>query len=275
MTRIHRAAQFLKLRSNTLLTKKIYLGGTWALAAIVIAASVVNFAITSTIAEVVRTVVATCTMTATTANTPTGTSQPKTKTPDPFYTPTLIIITDAYFEAMPYPFMRYAKDWTVSEDGAQFVSFWEGYVGSPYDDGGPGVGNCTIGYGHLLHIGPCNGSEGPASISKYTAQQWLQADLDHCGTYVAKYTTVRLTQTQYNILTGLVCGWGYEKYARSDVLKYLNQGHYFLAAEKLKTTAIYGIGIGLCPGLVRRRSTEANMFVQSVWFSMWPFMEIK
>ncbi len=210
---------------------------------------------------------------------PTGTNTPvqtitRTLRVRNIFTPTVEVITDTYFALQPYPFMRDPDDWTVSADGVLYVSFWEGYVATPYDDGGqPGVGNCTIGYGHLLHLGPCTGGESPRYIGQAEALKLLEAELNHCGGYVAKYTKARLTQTQYNILTGLVCGWGYDKYAKSEVLALLNGGQYFAAAEKLKTTAIYGIGIGLCPGLVRRRKVEARMFVQPPLFVMWPFTE--
>ncbi len=204
-------------------------------------------------------------------NTPTRTAstvRPTATQPLITLTPTFMS-TDMYFQTLPYPLMRYPSEWQVSDTGVRYVSFWEGFVATPYDDGGqPGVGNCTIGYGHLLHLGPCNGSEGMTSISQYQAEQLLLQELRHCGTYVEKYVTVRVSQNQYNILSGLVCGVGYERFSTYKFTVLLNQEKYYEAAEQLRVTGTWGIGIGYCPGLVRRRKYEADRFNTSL--PLWP-----
>ena len=50
---------------------------------------------------------------------------------------------------------------TISQRGVDFIKLHERLIRHPYDDGGKdkttgkGIGNCTIGYGHLLHYDPC------------------------------------------------------------------------------------------------------------------------
>lgn len=44
----------------------------------------------------------------------------------------------------------------LSAKGARFVAGFEGFVGHPYND--PAL-NCTIGYGHLIHLGACNAGD--------------------------------------------------------------------------------------------------------------------
>ncbi len=44
----------------------------------------------------------------------------------------------------------------LSDEGAAFTARWEGKRNQLYNDT---LGHCTIGIGHLVHHGPCNGSE--------------------------------------------------------------------------------------------------------------------
>ena len=46
-----------------------------------------------------------------------------------------------------------------------FVAQWEGFSAKKYNDP---AGNCTAGYGHLLHLGPCNGSPSEAGWDNLT-----------------------------------------------------------------------------------------------------------
>lgn len=45
---------------------------------------------------------------------------------------------------------------SLSPAGANFIAQWEGFVATPYNDPG---GNCTVGYGHLIHLGNCTSAE--------------------------------------------------------------------------------------------------------------------
>jgi len=47
----------------------------------------------------------------------------------------------------------------ISGPGKEFIEHAENGNRAFYDDGGLGIGNCTIGYGSLLHNGPCTGDE--------------------------------------------------------------------------------------------------------------------
>ena len=64
--------------------------------------------------------------------------------------------------------------YSLSVKGAAFIGHFEGFRGDLYNDP---VGHCTIGFGHLVHHGPINGSE-PAefkrSITRERALELLQ-----------------------------------------------------------------------------------------------------
>lgn len=196
-----------------------------------------------------------------------------TPTFTPNWAPNWGLVRDSYFASLPDTLMKAPRAWTVSPDGVKFVSFWEGFYATPYNDGGA-VGNCTIGYGHLLHLGECNGSERITYVSQASALTLLESELNHCGSYIPKYVTVPITQNQYNVMASLICNWGYGKFAQSEFLQLLNAGRYVAASERLKTTATCGIGIGCgLPGLVRRRGQEARFFIAPPGVLMWPFVE--
>jgi GH24 family phage-related lysozyme (muramidase) len=58
----------------------------------------------------------------------------------------------------------------LSPTGAKFIGTLEGFRAECYDDGGTGKGNCTIGIGHLVHLGVTT----PAD-----KKQWSTITLEH------------------------------------------------------------------------------------------------
>ena len=188
---------------------------------------------------------------------------------------------DLYFNCLPPPYAQRADQFDgVSDSGVAMVAGFEGFVSQKYNDGvaltdalfydisGNSQGNCTIGYGYLLHLGPCNGSEGEGysgGISQQAAAKLLKNQLDHCATYVAQYVNVPITQDQYDVLAGLICNWGYGKFSQSEVLNKLNARQYTAAGTALKSTALSGIGGSWpYPGLIKRRSVESERFLSRV-----------
>src|SRR6266567_6084978 len=66
---------------------------------------------------------------------------------------------------------------SLSERGLSFIERHEGFVDHLYNDAN---GNCTIGYGHLLHHGGCNASDRahyPHGISRAQARNLPRADV--------------------------------------------------------------------------------------------------
>src|ERR1700674_3969990 len=48
----------------------------------------------------------------------------------------------------------------ISDQGTRFIAQFEGFDPKLVNDA---AGHCTIGFGHLVHLGPCDGSE-PAEL---------------------------------------------------------------------------------------------------------------
>ena len=178
--------------------------------------------------------------------------------------------------------MQNSVNMHLTPDGVQFVAYFEGFESRKYNDGeyyhsvafystdGTANGHCTIGYGHLIHYGPCNGSEGwSGGIGQTEALQLLTRELDNCAHYVPGIVNVQLSQNQYNIIAGLICNVGKDRFATYKFTGMLNQGLYEEAAQQLTVTGIQGYDGLYYPGLIRRRGIESKMFVLND-VPLWP-----
>lgn len=151
---------------------------------------------------------------------------------------------------------------TVSEQCVEFVAYWEGFPndGKPYNDP---VNHCTIGYGHLIHLGPCTpfDHEKWGKISEKEAKQLLRKDLEEFAKGVQEKTTLwpKLEQHERDALISFAYNVGLGAYGSSTLLKKLNQGDKRGAAKEFPRW-VYASGQTL-PGLVRRREAERKMFL--------------
>lgn len=148
----------------------------------------------------------------------------------------------------------------LSDVGARFIGSFEGFSATLYDDP---AGHCTIGYGHLVHEGPCNGSE-PAEfrkgITRERAAELLRADAAVAVAEIRRRVTVPLTQTRFDALVSFVYNVGTGAFARSTLLKKLNTSDFAAVPDELQKWVRAG-GKTL-PGLVRRRRAEGKLFAE-------------
>ncbi|HEY2024448.1 hypothetical protein [Paraburkholderia sp.] len=80
-------------------------------------------------------------------------------------------------------FGRLGKPWKISKQGVTFIAGWEAFVPHIYDNDGAGNGgNATVGYGHLIHMGPVSGAASEAPFRKGVtiaqARELLLLDLE-------------------------------------------------------------------------------------------------
>jgi GH24 family phage-related lysozyme (muramidase) len=147
---------------------------------------------------------------------------------------------------------------TLSGQGVEFIARFEGFRSKLYNDP---AGHCTIGYGHLVHRGRCNGSEPPAfrgGISRQHAAELLRSDAAAAVAAVNDHVTVRLNQAQRDALTSLAYNIGTGGFQGSRLLRRLNAGSYGAVPQELMRW-VYAGGRKL-PGLVTRRQAEAKLF---------------
>ena len=151
-----------------------------------------------------------------------------------------------------------AKPRGLSTRGAKFIGRFEGFRGALYNDA---AGHCTIGYGHLVHHGRCNGKEPAefrAGISEKRAAELLQQDAAVAAAEVVKNVNVALNQAQFDALVSFVFNLGGGAFRGSTLLKRLNAGEYGAVPSELDRWVHAG-GRRL-EGLVRRRAAEGRLF---------------
>jgi len=136
-----------------------------------------------------------------------------------------------------------------------------------YNDLGKNNGHCTIGVGHLVHKGICNGvipSERPylKGISITRAKQILKSDIKSAESTINGAVTVQLNQNQYDALVSFVFNVGGPKFRSSTMLKLINSKQFNNAANEFLKWNKMTIAGKLVPikGLYNRRIAEKHLF---------------
>jgi lysozyme len=159
------------------------------------------------------------------------------------------------------PKIQSPEDLSTSDAGLEFIMKWEGFDGALYDDPG---GNCTIGYGHLVHAGGCNGDASENGftngLSSDEAKSVLQEDVMVSEEAVRDLVKVKVTQSQFDALVSLVFNWGKGNLGKSPKIAMLNKELYYETGQHFNVGPITSGGV-VQPGLVTRRYQESQMFL--------------
>jgi lysozyme len=150
----------------------------------------------------------------------------------------------------------------LSKAGARLIAGFEGFRSDLYDDA---AGHCTIGYGHLVHTGRCDGSEGAEfrrGVTRERALEILGEDAESTAAAVNDAVTVPLDQHQFDALTSFVFNVGAGAFRESTLLKVLNEGKYDEVPEQLNRWV--KAGSRTLPGLVARRKAEGELFARGI-----------
>jgi lysozyme len=146
----------------------------------------------------------------------------------------------------------------ASDRCLKFIADHEGIFLNLYNDP---ANHATIGIGHLVHLGPINGSEieeFKKGITKERAFEILREDVKKAEEAVNKLVKVPLNQNQFDALVSFVFNLGSENFASSTLLKKLNGGFYEAVPDELLRW-VYAGGQKFA-GLVNRRRNEGNLF---------------
>ena len=146
----------------------------------------------------------------------------------------------------------------LSQRGADFVARFEGCILRLYNDP---TNNATIGIGHLVHMGPINGTE-PGEfrngITRERALELLGQDASAAADAVRRLIKVPLEQHQVDALVSFTFNCGESSLQASTLRKRLNTGEYSAVPHELGRW-VFSEGKKL-PGLVRRRRAEGMLF---------------
>ncbi|SDS97159.1 Phage-related lysozyme (muramidase), GH24 family [Friedmanniella luteola] len=155
---------------------------------------------------------------------------------------------------------RAGQDRQLSVQGASFIAAYEGYRSTAYDDAG---GHCTIGYGHLVHLGGCSRADaarwGSLTQDEALALLWQDAQTYAAGVRAALPRTP-LSQAQFDALVSLSYNIGNGGFRGSAVRASLagsTPDHAAVPDLMLRWVSSSGVEL---PGLRRRRLNEGRLF---------------
>lgn len=147
----------------------------------------------------------------------------------------------------------------LSENGAEFIASWEGFVDHPYKPL-PSETYWTWGYGHYGQDVPTPDGRGGPKIARAQALKVLAQDAGVAEAAVRSGVEVRLTQNQFDALVSFVFNVGTGAFAGSTLRAVLNAGRYAAVPGEL----MRWVNAGGHPvqGLVNRRRAEADLFTK-------------
>jgi GH24 family phage-related lysozyme (muramidase) len=147
----------------------------------------------------------------------------------------------------------------LSDNGLRLIASFEGFVDHLYDDP---AGHCTIGYGHLVHTGRCDGRTSESLYAGTVSQGYglmvLRADVLRFEDCVNRLVIRTLNQNRFDALVSFAFNIGCSAFEASTLLRKLNNGEYHRVCDELMLW-VHGGG-NVLPGLVRRREAECELF---------------
>lgn len=154
---------------------------------------------------------------------------------------------------------------SLSANGLEQLKLAEQLVPRLYDDGGvKGKGNCTIGYGHLVHYDPCGGKKYVSEhqfingITMRSATALLRNDVRFAEKAVNDLVKIPLTQNQFDALAIFTFNVGRAAFARSTLLRVVNTNQFDKAPAAFRMWDRSGGKI--VSGLSNRRNREIVLF---------------
>ena len=159
----------------------------------------------------------------------------------------------------------------LSEKAKKFIKDWEDFKPNLYNDDS-NKHHCTIGYGHLVHKGPCNGSESQEfknGIDEKRATELFNQRLLEFEKAVKRDIYVHLYQNEYDALVSLLYNTGKDflnvggvNDGVTKIKKNINSKDYEGGADEMADVTNGGL-----KGLVARRKAEIKMFKYNIYDS--------
>ena len=149
----------------------------------------------------------------------------------------------------PMPILQVALD---------LIKIFEGWSSKAYDDP---AGYCTIGYGHLIAKALCSSLElgrFATPMTKSDGNLLLADDTRSARLTIQGLVKTDLSKQQFGALTSFVFNVGGTNFAKSTMLRLLNDEEYALAARELRKWTRANKKV--LKGLVIRRNCEFALF---------------
>jgi GH24 family phage-related lysozyme (muramidase) len=148
----------------------------------------------------------------------------------------------------------------VYDRGIELTRQSEGFRGRLYNDA---AGYCTIGYGHLIKLAACDGtepSEFRAGITVPRATEILRVDMEKAEAGVMILVDVNLTDGQYAALCDFVFNVGVGNFKKSTLRRRINARDFDRVPFEFRRWVSAG-GRKLS-ALAKRRENELKLFFE-------------
>lgn len=146
----------------------------------------------------------------------------------------------------------------VSAAALRFVRSCEGFRGSAYNDA---LGNCTIGYGHLLHLGSCRASDSSLHVDRSAAESLFMGDAQGAIDALNRALSIPVSQQQFDALFSLTFNMGMGRLQTHDVWRDVQSGNSGRVPTDIRSLSAGG------QGMRYRRTNEANMYGNGTYAS--------
>ena len=166
--------------------------------------------------------------------------------------------------------MNVNNEMSISKNGLEFISKWEGCILKPYKDI---AGLRTIGIGHLIKSK--ESFPDGIKITKEKALELLAEDVKICENAILKHIKVQLNQDQFDALVSLGFNCGVGVYT-SSACKSLNNGNYNEFPKKILIWSKVRINnvLQTNQGLYNRRKSEGELFSKSMEIVLLPLITL-
>lgn len=149
--------------------------------------------------------------------------------------------------------------------GKKLIQDFERFRATLYDT--DGAGHCTVGWGHLVHRGLCDGRENEKQfargVSQSKADELFYLDVQYAEKSVNRQAQIHgleFNQDQFDALVSFTYNVGSGNLA--TMLKSCKAGEVKFEVERIPACMMRydRAGSRILPGLTRRRQREANLF---------------
>lgn len=148
----------------------------------------------------------------------------------------------------------------LSDRGCKFIAEFEGFRAQPYNDP---TNNATVGFGHLIHLGPVTQKDRIewGTVTRAEALTLLKHDAMK-ATVTILHLVRPAIQRQYRLdaLISLVFNIGTGAFAGSTLLQKINSGIKREGVEKEWIKWCHGNNGEVIPGLLDRRKKELHLW---------------
>jgi len=146
----------------------------------------------------------------------------------------------------------------VSGAGLLFIVAHEGFRNDMYSDS---AGHCTVGYGHLIHLGKCTSNSWPSFLSRDQAWELFKTDIQVFEFDVWRNLDTYLPQHRFDSVVSLAYNMGWAALERTGIPRMIDSGQIDMVPAAIRKASC------CVTGLQARREDEARLWEDGIYSS--------